>query len=127
MDEIAQRREERCRELTEDLLPIFGNCEDAGLAAIMLVLAVGFGFGTPIGEDDWSRYLAELEALPKSSTAEARVRFVSPYGEGAGRHWRVTFTDGYAEYPSSRRFLTEAEASAWASDFLRRWSELGLS
>jgi hypothetical protein len=40
MDEIGPRREERLRELTLDFLPIFGNGEDAILAATMLVMAL---------------------------------------------------------------------------------------
>ena len=40
MDEIGPRREERRRELTLDFLPIFGNGEDAILAATMLVMTL---------------------------------------------------------------------------------------
>ena len=37
MDEIGPRREERLRELARDFVPVFGNGEDADLAATMLV------------------------------------------------------------------------------------------
>jgi hypothetical protein len=57
MDEIAKRREERRCELARDFLPIFGNGEDAILAATMLVMALA----SPISEEDWPRYLAALE------------------------------------------------------------------
>ena len=67
MDEIGPRREERLRELSRDFVPVFGNGEDADLAATMLVMALA----SPIIEEDRPRYLAALERLPKGSAAKA--------------------------------------------------------
>jgi len=116
MDEIGPRREERLRELTLDFLPIFGNGEDAILAATMLVMALA----APISGKDRPRYLAALERLPKGSAAKPRVLLVSPYTAGTARDWRVTFADHHVEYQSSRHFPTKAEADDYASDFLER-------
>src|SRR5215469_8296285 len=113
MDEIGPRREERLRELAGDFLPIFGNGEDASLAATMLVMALAW----PISSEDRLHYLAALERLPKDIIISPRLLSVS---EGADRHWRVTFTDGHADYKSSRHFRTEAEANDYATDFLVR-------
>src|SRR5262249_46647870 len=117
MDEIGPRREERRRELARDLVPVFDNGNDAELAARMLVMALGYGFPSPISEEDRPRYLAALERLPKGSIVSPRLVSVS---EGADRHWRVTFTDGHADYKSSRHFPTKAEADDYATDFLVR-------
>jgi hypothetical protein len=116
MDEIGRRREERCRELAADFVPIFGHGEDAGLAATMLVMAVA----SPVSAQDGPRYLTALERLPKGSTARPRLAFVSLHSIGDARPWRVTFADHHAEYQSSRHFPTKAEADDYASDFLMR-------
>ena len=116
MDQIARRREERRCELARDFLAIFGNGEDAILAATMLVMALA----SPISEEDRGRYLAALERLPKGSAAKPRLEFVSPNSAGATWHWRVTFADHHAEYQSLRRFPTKTEADDYASDFVSR-------
>jgi len=116
MDEIGPRREERLRELALDLLQIFDNGEDAGLAATMLVMALA----APISSEDRLHYLAALERLPRGSGAKPRVFLVSAYGEGANRHWRAVFADGHTKYSSSREFPTEAQANDYAHDFLMR-------
>ena len=74
MDEIGPRREERRCALAQDFLPVFGNGEDAILAATMLVMALA----APSSEEDRPRYLAALERLPKGSAAKPRVSLVSP-------------------------------------------------
>ena len=116
MDEIARRREERRCELARDFLPIFGNGENAVLAATMLVMALA----SPISEGDRPRYLAALERLPKGSAAKPRLEFVSPCCNGTARHWRVTFADHHAEYQSLRQFPTKGAADHYASDFVVR-------
>ena len=116
MNEIVRRREERRCALARDFLAIFGNSEDAILAATMLVMALA----SPINEEDRARYLAALERLPKGSAAKPRLEFVSPNSVGATWHWRVTFADHHAEYQSLRHFPTKAEADDYASDFVVR-------
>src|SRR5215469_17769022 len=116
MDDIRQRREERLRELAQDLVPVFGNGQDAGLPAIILVMALA----APISEEDRPRYLAALERLPKGSAAKPRVSLVSPGSNGAARDWSVTFADHHAEYRSLRHFPTKAAAVDYASEFLVR-------
>jgi hypothetical protein len=113
MDEIGPRREERLRELARNFVSVFGNGEDADLAATMLVMALAW----PIIEADRPRYLAALERLPKGSAAKPRVSHVSPYNGGDAQRWCVTFADDHAKYQSSRHFLTKAEADDYASDF----------
>jgi hypothetical protein len=116
MNEVVRRREERRCELARDFLPIFGNGEDAILAATMLVTALA----SPINEEDQARYLAALERLPKGSAAKPRLEYVSPNSAGVSWHWRVTFADHHAEYQSLRHFPTKAEADDYASDFVAR-------
>jgi hypothetical protein len=116
MDDIGQRREERRGELAADFVPIFGNREDADLAATMLVMALAW----PVREEDRPRYLAALELLPKGCTAKPRLALVSLNSAGTAGHWRVTFADHHAEYQSLRDFPTRAEADAYAFDFLVR-------
>jgi hypothetical protein len=116
MDEIGPRREERLRELVRDFVPVFGNGEDAGLAATMLVMALPW----PISSEDRLHYLAALERLPKGSAAKPRVLLVSPSNVGTVPHWRVTFADHHVEYQSLRHFPTKAEADDYASDFVAR-------
>jgi len=118
-DEIARQR----RRLARALRDIFDSGEDAILAEAMLMTVLRDEFGYPVKDEDRPRYLAALERLPKGSTAQPRLLIVSSCAEGAegaGSHWRVTFTDGRADYESSRRFATEAEADAWANDFVVR-------
>ena len=114
MDEISPRREGRLRELARDFVPVFGNGEDADLAATMLVMALA----SPVIEEDRPRYLAALERLPKGSAAKPRVSHVSPHDGGDAQHWCVTFADHHAEYQSSRHFRTKAEADDYASYFV---------
>src|SRR5208282_2221892 len=116
MNKVAGRRDEKQRQLAEALEPMFAVAEDANLAATMLVMALGH----PVEEEDQWCYLAALERLPKGSTANPRLLLVSPYDEEADRHWRVAFTDAHGSHKSSRRFPTEAEANAYATDFLVR-------
>jgi hypothetical protein len=116
MHEIGNRREERRRELTEDFLSLFGNVEDAELAATMLVMAVA----PPVSKRDRLGYLAALERLPKGSTVKPRLLLVSVNDGGAAQQWRVTFADDHAGYQSSRQFPTEAEANTYATNFLER-------
>ena len=116
MNEIVRRREERRCELARDFLAIFGNGEDAILAATMLVMALA----SPISAEDQARYLAALERLPKGSAAKPRLEFVCPNSAGATWHWRVTFADHHAAYQSLRHFPTKAEADDYASDFVVR-------
>jgi hypothetical protein len=52
MDEIGPRREERLRELARNFVSVFGNGEDADLAATMLVMALAW----PIIEADRPRW-----------------------------------------------------------------------
>src|SRR5215831_15147754 len=113
MDEIGTRREERRCALAQDFLPIFGNGEDAILAATMLVMALA----APISEEDRPRYLAALERLPKGIIVSPWLLSVS---EGADRHWLVTFTDGHTDYKSLRHFPTIADAGGDAINFLVR-------
>ena len=115
MDEMAKRREERRCNLARDFLPTFGNGEDAILAATLLVMALDYRFPAPISEENRPHYLAALERLPKGSAVKVRVSHVFPE-----RNWRVAFTDGSADYKGWRRFLTKAEAVAYATDFLAR-------
>jgi len=98
MNEMAKRREVRRCNLARDFLPIFGNGEDAILAATILVIALDYRFPAPISEKNRPHYLA---VFPE-------------------RNWRVAFTDGSADYKGWRRFLTKAEAVAYATDFLAR-------
>ena len=116
MNEIFRRREERRCELARDFLAIFGNGEDAILAATMLVMALA----SPISEEDRPRYLAALERLPKGSAAKPRVSLVSPGSNGTARDWSVTFADHHVEYRSLRHFPTKAAADDYAADFLVR-------
>jgi hypothetical protein len=67
MDEIGPRREERLRELARDFMPVFGNGEDADLAATMLVMALA----SPIIEEDRPRYLACAGTAPQRQCCRA--------------------------------------------------------
>ena len=86
----------------------------------MMVMALGDELGQPATEADQLRHRAELERLPKGSTAIPRVVFVSPYDQKIDRHWRVTFTVGPMRYERSRHFGSVAEAETYATDFLAR-------
>ena len=108
--------------LAKDLEPSFAVTEDATLAATMMVTALRAQFPRPIKGEDRRLYLAALERLPKGSTAKPRLKFGMPHG--AGTHWRVIFTDGLADYPCSRRFVTQGQANDYASDFLMCWTEI---
>jgi len=116
VDEIVRRTEEKRCELARDFLAIFGNGEDAILAATMLVMALA----SPISEEDRPRYLGALERLPTGSAAKPRLELVSPDSAGTTRHWRVMFADHHVEYQSLRHFPTKVEADDYASDFLVR-------
>jgi hypothetical protein len=115
-DEITRQRLRLARALRN----IFEHGEDAVIAEAILMAALRAEYGHPIKEEDRSRFMAALELLPKGSTAQPRLLFVKPLAEGAGLRWRATFTDSHEDYESSRRFATEDEANAWASDFLIR-------
>jgi hypothetical protein len=118
-DEITRQRLRLARALRN----IFEHGEDAVIAEAILMAALRAEFGHPIKEEDRSRFMAALELLPKGSTAQPRLLFVRPLTEGtegAGLRWRATFTDSHVDYESSRRFATEDDANAWASDFLIR-------
>jgi len=101
--------------LARALGPSFAVPEDATLAATMMVTALRAQFPRPIKGEDRRRYLAALERLPKGSTTKPRLKFGMPYG--GGTHWRVIFTDGLADYPCSRRFVTQGQANDYASGF----------
>ena len=122
MDEIARRKQERRRGLAEQLEPIFE--EDAANAAVILVTALDYEFGNPIKEADRQRYLEALEALPRNSKAKPHLAFASSYGAQSELHWRVTLTDGNAEYESRRPFRTEEEAYAYVTEFRLRLAEI---
>ena len=98
--------------------------EDANLAKTLLMVPLRAAFGMRIEKADRPSYLATLERLPKHTTMKPGFPLVSKARDG---RWRVTFANGPLLHESSRRFSTQAEANAWATDFLMRWAELGLS
>ena len=108
--------------LAKALEPRFAVHEDASLAATMMVRALRAQFSHAIKGEERRRYLAALDRLPENSFPIPTLKFGTP--QGAGTHWHVTFTDGRADYPCSRRFVTEGQASDYASDFLMRWGEI---
>ena len=83
--------------------------EDANLAKTLLMVPLRAAFGMRIEKADRPSYLAALERLPKHTTMKPGFPLVSKARDG---RWRV------------RRFPTQAEAAAWASDFVMRWAEL---
>src|SRR5262249_54569280 len=123
MSEIAQRTDERRRQLASALEPTFGNREDAELAASMLVSWLQAEYGDLIKREDRVRYLAVLPELPKPAPLP-RAFYVSTYDADVVPHWRVTFALDNAAHESSLRFPTEAAASQYASRFLASWAEM---
>jgi len=56
-------------------------------------------------EVDLEAECAHLHLLSNGIIAVPALKFGMPYG--ADPQWQVTFTDGLAEYPYSRRFATQ--------------------
>jgi hypothetical protein len=120
MTNLYQATEAKFKELAQSLEPIFGD--DSRLLARALTMGLRTSFG---GNPDalpairQREYLTALERLPRGGTA-LQVAFVSSYGGEYDPHWKVTFTDGLARHTSAKRVPTEAEANAYATDFLMR-------
>jgi hypothetical protein len=120
MTNLSQATEAKFKELAQSLEPIFG--EDSSLVARALTMGLRTRFGgnpDALPASEQREYLTALERLPKGGTP-LRVLFVSPYGGEPDRHWRVTFIDGSAQHRSAKRFPSEAETKAYATEFLMR-------
>jgi len=78
LSEIAERANERRRELAAELEPTFGNRADAEFAAALLECWLKAECGGLINERDWARYLAALPELPKNAPLP-RALYVSTY------------------------------------------------
>jgi hypothetical protein len=120
MTNLYQATEAKFKELAQSLEPIFGD--DSRLVARALTMGLRTSFG---GNPDalpaikQREYLTALERLPKGGTI-LHVAFVSSYGGEHDPHWKVTFADGLAQHRSAKRFPSEAETKAYATEFLMR-------